>query len=107
MTTLSFTAISQSSGEEYDVHASLHEGEFRFTCTCQAGLMGQMCKHRRGLLTGSLASPEVETLREWYAASEAQEVDQAIAQVEAEAARVKKRLSALKAQLGRLLDYGC
>lgn len=107
MATLSFTTISQSSGEEYDLIASHQDGKFTFTCTCQAGLMGQMCKHRRELLTDAPPSQDAQTLRDWYAASQAQVVDQEIARVEAEAARLKKRLSALKAQLGRLLANGC
>lgn len=104
---LRFTAISQSGGEEYEMVSAHQDGKFTFTCTCQAGAMGQMCKHRRELLTGAPTSPDAHTLQEWYAASQAQVVDQEIAQVEAEAAQVKKRLSALKAQLGRLLANGC
>ncbi len=107
MTTLTFTAISQSTGEEYEMVATHQDGLFTFTCTCPAGSMHQMCKHRRELLTGAPSSQEIPTLREWYAASQAQVVEQEIAQVEAEAGRLKKRLSALKAQLGRMLAEGC
>lgn len=107
MSMIEFTTISQSTGEEYKMVAAHQDGVFTFTCTCPAGSMHQMCKHRRELLTGAPSSLDIQALREWYAASQAQVVEQEIVQVEAEAARLKKRLSALKAQLGRMLAEGC
>ena len=104
---IEFTTISQSTGEEYEMVATHRDGVFTFTCTCPAGSVHQMCKHCRELLTGAPSSQDIATLREWYAASQAQVVEQEIAQVEAEAARLKKRLSGLKAQLGRMLAEGC
>ena len=64
-------------------------------------------KHRRELLTGAPSSQYAQTLREWYAASKVQMVDQEIAQLEAEAARIEKRMSELKAQVEHfLVEWG-
>jgi uncharacterized Zn finger protein len=53
MTDVSFAFLVQgSSPQPYRVLFARHGAALTITCTCAAGLVGQVCKHRLGLLAG-------------------------------------------------------
>lgn len=50
-----------SKGEPYDVFFTFEDGVLFARCTCKAGIMGMLCKHRVALLKGDaemLANPD-------------------------------------------------
>lgn len=102
-----FQAVSQSSGEEYIITAAVVDGAFVMTCECQAGMMGQMCKHRHAILDAHSDDSAIIEVQTWFRNSKAHEVAEEIKALEAEAANIKKQVSARKAQLGRMMREGC
>lgn len=100
-----FEAISQTSGEQYEITAMLDDGVFTMQCTCQAGMNGLMCKHRQALLESQAANALV--VQQWFKNSKAHAVAEAIRAMEAEAEHIKRTLKASKAQLGRMMQDGC
>ena len=48
--------IEGSQGDGYDVVFEISEGVARASCTCQAGINGQFCKHRTAMLDGDISS---------------------------------------------------
>ena len=80
-------------------------------CTCPAGESGMSCKHRirilRGLVEGIVSknTADVATVAGWLAGSDVETALQTIDELEKEAERIKKALSAAKKALaGCLLD---
>jgi hypothetical protein len=100
-----FEAVSQSTGEQYEITAMLDDGVFTMECSCQAGSNGMMCKHRQAILDGK--TPEALEVQQWFTNSKAHAVADAIKGMEAEAERIKRALKASKAQLGRMMQDGC
>jgi hypothetical protein len=81
------------------------------SCTCRAGESRMWCKHRirilRGLVEGIVSdnATDVSTVAGWLAGSDVQTALETIDQLEKEAERIKKALSAAKKALAqRLLD---
>jgi uncharacterized Zn finger protein len=78
-------------------------------CTCPAGDSGMSCKHRvrilRGLVEGvvSANTEDVITVAGWLAGSDAETALQTIDDLEKEAERIKKALSAAKKALAQCL----
>jgi uncharacterized Zn finger protein len=78
-------------------------------CTCAAGESGMHCKHRvrilRGLLDGVVSKNTVDitTVAGWLAGSDVETALQTIDELEKEADRIKKALSAAKKALSQCL----
>jgi uncharacterized Zn finger protein len=78
-------------------------------CTCPAGESGMSCKHRvrilRGLVEGivSANATDVTTIAGWLAGSDVETALQTIEELEREAERIKKALSAAKKALAQCL----
>src|SRR5262249_21540791 len=98
-------------GDIYDVEATRQDNKVRFTCTCQAGLLGQVCKHRTALLNGDVTSvvngaSEVERLRELVRGSKIEQRLREVAALEAEMEALKRQLTATKKAYGREMAEG-
>jgi uncharacterized Zn finger protein len=78
-------------------------------CTCPAGESGMACKHRvrifRGLIEGIVSknTADVTTVAGWLAGSDVDTALNTIDQLEKEAERIKKALSAAKKALSQCL----
>ena len=112
MTKIIFNVISDSSGQPYELEAERTDNGLRFTCDCPAGNMGNMCKHRQALIDGDFPKiPEpnpqdVATFTNWVQASRIGALLDSIAMIENEAKAAKKRIAAIKHELGRRLHDG-
>ena len=71
-------------------------------CSCPAGENGQYCKHRFNILDGvtkgivSNNLDDVKIVQSWLAGTDVEEALNKMRNLEAEAARIKKELSAAK-----------
>ena len=78
-------------------------------CSCPAGESGMYCKHRirilRGLLDGVVSknTADVTTVAGWLAGSDVETALRTVDQLEKEAERIKKALSAAKKALSQCL----
>jgi hypothetical protein len=95
-----------SSGEPYDVTVQYEDGFLTARCTCKAGIMGMVCKHRLGILRGDksmLAVPSqaenLAKITQWAEqtgfSSLLQQLDTAeveVAHAELELKKLKKRI---------------
>ena len=78
-------------------------------CTCPAGESGMSCKHRirilRGMIEGVVSknTADVTTVAGWLAGSDVETALRTIDELEKEAERIKKALSAAKKALARCL----
>jgi uncharacterized Zn finger protein len=78
-------------------------------CTCPAGESGMACKHRvrilRGLIEGIVSknTADVTTVAGWLAGSDVETALRTIDELEKEADRIKKALSAAKKALAQCL----
>lgn len=107
-----FKIVSESSGQQYELVAKSTERGLLFRCNCQAGVMGQLCKHRQALITGQLADlPELNeidmtTFKAWLSMSRIGAIQESIAAADDEVKQAKKRVTMLKRELGRRLEEG-
>ena len=78
-------------------------------CTCPAGSNGQYCKHRFRILDGSAEGivsnnlDDVKVVQSWLPGTDIEEALNRMRELEAEEARVKKDLSAMKKQLAKAM----
>lgn len=78
-------------------------------CTCPAGESGMSCKHRirilRGIIEGIVSknTADVSTVAGWLAGSDVETALDTVHQLEKEAERIKKALSAAKKALAQCL----
>jgi hypothetical protein len=113
---ISVKTKSSDPGKYYVVDFIKKNGLLRVACSCRAGELGQMCKHKAALLRGDASmlfdpGDDVDLLQAWQAVNETviptklAELDRSLAKIEKE----KKRLSAdskgLKKEFAQLL-YG-
>ena len=109
-------AIS-SSGGSYNVDFEVHDGGVAVRCSCAAGEIGQVCKHKLGMIKGVAATlfnpaqlPELEAVRAWtqFASlrSRIERYEKELAALEVEKAAVSKKEKSTKAQMARELSTG-
>ena len=104
--------VQGSSPEPYRVSFRRREGgKLVANCTCPAGESGMYCKHRvrilRGLVEGIVSDnlADVTTVAGWLAGTDIETALQTITDLEKDADRIKKAMSAAKKTLSRsLLD---
>lgn len=101
--------VSGSSGDPYVIEASRDGSTFTMTCTCKAGAIGQLCKHRVALLDGDVTSlrsensDDVKALRGLIEGSEAEAWFVRCAELEAAKASIDRELKAAKKKLAASL----
>ncbi len=107
--TIHFPVRSSSTDEIYSVTAEL-KPSLRITCSCQAGLLGSICKHRMGLLLGDVTSVvevdagDVDRLSTVAAASPLGAAMRELDGLEKEFDRMKKAVAAKKKHIARMLN---
>jgi len=78
-------------------------------CSCPAGEKGQYCKHRFNILEGvskgivSNNLEDVKTVQSWLVGTDVEEALNRMRKLEAEAARIKKELSAAKKDVAKAM----
>ena len=107
-----FSVTSESSGQEYKLIAESTENGFLFRCNCQAGVMGQFCKHRQGIISGQFTANSgvndtgIAMFKTWLATSRIPAMQTSISAAEEDLKQAKKRVTMLKHELGRRLEQG-
>ena len=102
--------VQGSSDEPYDVVFHAVDGVMVASCTCRAGVFGQLCKHRVQLLSGdskqvvSGNESEVIQLSELLQNSGLKSVLDDISQLEVIYQQLSKQLKSSKKQLAKLLN---
>jgi SWIM zinc finger len=110
------TILVRGSGKEpYSVALGTNEGGKPFlTCTCQAGALGQLCKHRRAILAADWSilvdASLSESIRQFVNAdpwpvllAKARSAEEQLAEIEKTSAAIKRREKELKVAFGRML----
>jgi hypothetical protein len=93
-----YTVIFQKAGTDF--HAS---------CNCQAGSVGQYCKHRFSILDGKLTGivsdnkTDVAIIASWLPGSKLEAALHSLAEAEADFEGIKKRLSNIKKMVARVM----
>jgi hypothetical protein len=106
---LHFQVRSSSSDQVYDIEARFSP-TLKITCTCQGGLMGQICKHRTALLLenpSSIIDLNLDDLRSLSRQARESPLGNAIQEMsdlEIEADKLKKQISAYKKKISRLMN---
>ena len=78
-------------------------------CSCPAGENGQYCKHRFNILAGKTEGvvsenrEDVKVVQSWLPGTDVEEAIQKMRELESEAARIKKELSAAKKVVARTM----
>ena len=110
---ITILAKSSSGGEPYSVYFTLKEGRLSIFCKCPAGIHGQLCKHKRKLLSNDasiLFDPnQVDQLSqavEWVEKSEYPQLLDELQESEKESEIAKKKVKAMKAKLARVMREG-
>ena len=99
-------SVEGSTGTPYDVTFVLREdSNLSAYCTCPAGQNGMYCKHRFAILSGdgraiTSGKPEhIVLVQEWLAGSDVEAAMQRVVELEKEAAKAKRAVSAAKKDL--------
>ena len=102
--------VQGSALEPYQVVFARREQNNLFaSCTCQAGIMGQYCKHRFAILEGvktGIVSPnadDVGIVQTWLPGSDVEMALFKVRDLEKEAARIKNELSAAKKAVAKAM----
>lgn len=102
--------VQGSAAEPYDVvFIQRGLGNLSAYCSCPAGVNGQYCKHRFGILEGSVKGvvsgneSEVEVVASWLPGTDVEAAMKQVAVIEKEAAEIKKKLSAAKKEVARAM----
>lgn len=109
--TLELTFLVQGSQEApYTVKFRRTENNLTVTCTCAAGAMGQICKHRFGLLKGETAglvsgnAEELRKLPEFFIGSDVEAAMERLVLAEEGLESAKTEVAKRKKELARLLN---
>ena len=103
--------VQGSAPSPYRVRFVSEAGQLFGTCTCPAGEIGQMCKHRSSILAGDVTAvvagaDGVPAVLRLLSGTALEAAIQAVAVAESEVARAKSGLAAAKKQLGRVIGTG-
>lgn len=104
--------VAGSEGRIYVITARRRGGEMTISCTCNAGENRMACKHRLALLAGDGgglvkgSADDVAAIVAWLPGSALARQLQAVDEAEQAVAAARKRLSAAKKALGRIMDVG-
>lgn len=101
--------IQGSAPDPYQIEFEHALGQLTARCTCPAGEARQACKHRIRLLAGDLSgmvdgtAEDVQLLRSLLPRTRLQDAIEAMALAESDMAVAKKRVSAAKHMLSRVM----
>ena len=101
--------VQGSAPEPYSVHFRKSGSNLSAHCTCPAGTVGQICKHRLRILDGdaegivSCNEGEVPTAVSWLNGSNVESAMLELRAAETRLAVAQKEASALKKKLARVL----
>lgn len=103
--------VQGSSPSPYRVRFVSEGGQLLGTCTCPAGEIGQMCKHRSAILAGDITAvvagaDGVPAVVRLLSGTPLEAAIQAVAAADGEVARAKSALAAAKKQLARVISPG-
>lgn len=101
--------VKGSSPEPYQVTFTKNGSNVSAYCTCPAGVNGQYCKHRFGILAGSDANlinhnpADVAKVSSWLPGSDIETAWVEVKQLEHEAEQIKVQLSKAKKALAKAM----
>jgi SWIM zinc finger len=102
--------VQGSASEPYGVvFVKRTETNMSAYCSCPAGEKGQYCKHRFNILDGitkgivSNNLDDVKVVQSWLVGTDIEEALNKMCKLEAEAARIKKELSAAKKDVAKTM----
>lgn len=101
--------VQGSDPAPYKVIFKANDGQIKASCTCRAGVMGQLCKHRLSILNGdssAVVSPnasEVADVVSWLEGSNLAEAISVAVQLEAEKKLLEERLKSAKKAIAKAL----
>ena len=94
--------VQGSASDPYDVTFRLHGTNLSAYCTCPAGVNGQYCKHRFGIMAGqtkgivSRNESDVAIVHDWVPGTDVEAAIQDLVAAEDQLADAKKDVSAAK-----------
>jgi hypothetical protein len=101
--------VKGSAADPYEVSFVIDGNNLSAFCTCLAGINGQYCKHRLGILSGETNGvvsdnvTDVSVVASWLPGTDIDEALKAVADAEENHAHDKTRLSAAKKNLARVM----
>lgn len=101
--------VKGSAPEPYRVTFTKENDNLNAYCTCPAGENGQYCKHRLGILSGSIIliesknKEQVTVVQSWLPGSDLEEALMELAAAEHEHDHAKKRLSIAKKNMAKAM----
>jgi len=101
--------VQGSAEEPYSVEFRKDETKLRAYCSCPAGEVGQVCKHRIRILQGDSEGvvgtnqEEIKKVVLWLAGSDVEAAMHDLAEAETRFEQAKKDVSGLKKKLARVL----
>jgi uncharacterized Zn finger protein len=102
-----------SSGEPYDVTVQYEEGLLSARCTCKAGIMGMVCKHRLAILHGdksilavSSQAEDLAKIAQWAEQTGFSALLQQLAAAEVEVSHAQLELKELKRRIEKSMTRG-
>ena len=104
--------VQGSAREPYNTDFSRTGTNIAAYCSCPAGKVGQLCKHRLGILQGNTKGivsgndGEVQTVMSWIRGTDVEDTLRQLHEAEKGFEDVKKQLYALKRRLARALMIG-
>lgn len=106
---LRFVVSSSSGPDQYDVVLSLVQEGVRMTCTCVAGELRKLCKHRVALLNGDVTmlvsgQEHAGQIKQLISGTKAEKLVHEITQLEIVAAQTARAIAGAKRALARELD---
>lgn len=108
-TTLEFL-VQGSEASPYTVIFTIDGVKLTATCTCRAGIMGNLCKHRLNILnndTSNITSNNTDqfpTIQNWLKLSSAYELIAMVAALEAEKRIIDEKLKKIKKKVVKALS---
>lgn len=114
---LKILAKSSSQPEPYSVVVKWSNNKLSALCSCPAGEIGQLCKHKYAVLSNDQAilydkkqSGQLDKISEWVQASSfpslLSELEQAEEEKDEAIEKAKKKYSTVKHKIARLLSEG-
>lgn len=102
--------IQGSQLEPYQIKFSRKGSHLRAICTCPAGVMGQICKHRLALLRGDATGlvsgneSDLHQMPDFFLGSDVEDALKKLSSAEAALESAKAELAKQKKALARLLN---
>jgi hypothetical protein len=102
--------VQGSSEEPYEVIIIKNGSNLSASCTCRAGLFGQICKHRTRILDGddvdvvSDNKPDIDRVVSWLNGTDVEAALMALKDAEIKHDKIKKDIKKLKKDLAEAMN---